>query len=57
MKINLELGGVDQKLSENATNLLSPGKTMIVGIDVSHPGRGSLVGAPSVAGVVASIDK
>lgn len=57
MKINLKLGGVNQKLSEDAINILPPGKTMIVGIDVSHPSRGSLVGAPSIAGVVASIDK
>lgn len=30
--------------------------TMLVGIDVTHPGPGSVKGTPSIAAVVASID-
>ena len=29
---------------------------MVVGIDVTHPSPGSMVGTPSIAGVVASVD-
>lgn len=31
--------------------------TMLVGIDVTHPGPGSVKGTPSIAAVVASADK
>ena len=31
--------------------------TMLVGIDVTHPGPGSVKGTPSIAAVVASVDK
>ena len=31
--------------------------TMLVGIDVTHPGPGSVKGTPSIAAVVASIDQ
>lgn len=31
--------------------------TMLVGIDVTHPGPGSVKGTPSIAAVVASIDE
>jgi len=31
-------------------------KTMIVGMDVTHPGPGSIEGTPSIAAVVASVD-
>jgi len=30
--------------------------TMLVGIDVTHPGPGSIKGTPSIAAVVASVD-
>ena len=36
--------------------ILSTAKTMVVGIDVTHPSALSLQGSPSVAGVVASFD-
>ena len=32
-------------------------KTMMVGIDVTHPGPGSRVGTPSIAAVVSSVDE
>ena len=57
MKINLKLGGINQTLPRKDLGPLKPHETMIVGIDVTHPSPGSLVGAPSIAGVVASIDK
>lgn len=31
--------------------------TMLVGIDVTHPGPGSVKGTPSIAAVVASVDR
>lgn len=31
--------------------------TMVMGIDVTHPGPGSLKGTPSIAAVVASCEK
>jgi hypothetical protein len=35
---------------------LTKDKTMMVGIDVTHPGPTSRVGSPSIAAVVASVD-
>jgi len=35
---------------------LRQGLTMLVGIDVTHPGPGSVHGTPSIAAVVASVD-
>ena len=35
---------------------LTKKKTMMVGIDVTHPGPGSIEGTPSIAAVVASVD-
>jgi hypothetical protein len=37
--------------------LIGEGETMVVGIDVTHPSPGSKDSAPSVAGIVASVDK
>ncbi|KAL8685305.1 MAG: hypothetical protein Q9218_007849 [Villophora microphyllina] len=56
-KINLKLGGLNQALpSEQLVNVLKDGKTMLVGMDVTHPSPGSLKESPSIAGVVASVD-
>ncbi|EXJ91778.1 hypothetical protein A1O3_00328 [Capronia epimyces CBS 606.96] len=57
LKFNLKLGGINQSLEPSKLGLLSQGKTMVVGIDVTHPSPGSAATAPSVAGIVASIDK
>ena len=57
LKWNLKGGGVNQQIPSNKTGILSSSKTMVVGIDVTHPSPGSREGAPSVAGVVASIDE
>lgn len=56
LKWNLKRGGVNQQLPPNKMGILTNSKTMVVGIDVTHPSPGSREGAPSVAGVVASID-
>ncbi|KAH0537578.1 hypothetical protein FGG08_005644 [Glutinoglossum americanum] len=56
LKVNLKMGGANQTLSPTNLGIVRDGKTMIVGIDVTHPSPGSMPGAPSIAGVVASID-
>ncbi|KAJ5114477.1 hypothetical protein NUU61_000236 [Penicillium alfredii] len=56
LKINLKLGGVNQSLNTSDLSFISEGRTMLVGIDVTHPSPGSSSSAPSVAGVVASVD-
>lgn len=55
-KINLKLGGINHTLDRNKLGILSEDKTMVVGIDVTHPSPGSASNAPSVASMVASID-
>lgn len=57
MKFNLKAGGINQVLDAPKLGIVSEGKTMVVGIDVTHPSPGSKEGAPSVAGIVASVDK
>ena len=57
LKFNLKLGGVNQSLHPAKLGILGEGKTMVVGLDVTHPSPGSAKGAPSVAGIVASVDK
>lgn len=56
LKINLKLGGANQALRQSDLGFFADGKTMLVGIDVTHPSPGSTGSAPSVAGIVASID-
>jgi len=56
LKFNLKCGGVNQLLPAQKLGFLAQGKTMIVGIDVTHPAPKSLEGTPSIAGVVASVD-
>ncbi|KAL8641325.1 MAG: hypothetical protein Q9226_008650, partial [Calogaya cf. arnoldii] len=55
-KFNLKLGGANQTLTKDKLGIFGDGKTMLVGMDVTHPSPGSLPESPSVAGVVASID-
>ena len=56
-KINLKLGGTNHQLiDDDAYGRILGDKTMVIGIDVTHPPPGS-EGAPSVAAVVASCDK
>lgn len=57
LKVNSKLLGVNQSLDTAKLGIIAEGKTMVVGIDVTHPSPGSLSSAPSVAAVVASTDK
>ncbi|PTU23924.1 hypothetical protein P175DRAFT_010743 [Aspergillus ochraceoroseus IBT 24754] len=56
LKFNLKLGGINQLLRPTELGIIGENKTMLVGIDVTHPSPGSADNAPSVAGMVASID-
>lgn len=53
MKANYRLGGVNHKLRDA---LPLKGTTMIVGADVTHPGKLKDDSCPSIAGVVATRD-
>ncbi|KAI9720458.1 MAG: hypothetical protein M1812_002964 [Candelaria pacifica] len=55
MKWNLKRGGTNQQIPDSTTGILSK-NTIVMGIDVTHPGPGAKDVAPSIAGVVASID-
>jgi eukaryotic translation initiation factor 2C len=57
LKVNLKLGGRNQFLDNSKMGMLAEGKTMVVGIDTTHPSPGSSSNAPSVAGIVASVDQ
>jgi eukaryotic translation initiation factor 2C len=56
-KFNLKLGGINQLLDNTRLGIISEDKTMVIGLDVTHPSPGSLSSAPSIAGMVASIDR
>ncbi|KAJ2906219.1 putative RNA interference and silencing protein [Zalerion maritima] len=56
LKFNLKLGGVNQMVDSKRLDFIQENKTMIVGIDVTHPSPGSAASAPSIAGMVASKD-
>lgn len=57
LKFNLKLGGNNQMVEPARLSFIQEDKTMLVGVDVTHPSPGSSDRAPSVAGMVASIDK
>ncbi|KAI0743139.1 Piwi domain-containing protein [Daedaleopsis nitida] len=57
LKFNMKLGGVNHELAEKNMAWLNKEPTMLVGMDMAHPGDGSAMGTPSVAAVVASVDK
>ncbi|KAI1325808.1 ribonuclease H-like domain-containing protein [Xylariaceae sp. FL0255] len=56
LKFNLKLGGRNHGLDASKLGLIGK-KTMVVGIDVTHPSPGSSPNASSVAGIVASVDE
>ncbi|KAF9023414.1 argonaute-like protein [Hymenopellis radicata] len=56
LKVNIKLGGANHSLDKHSMSWLHRMPTMLVGIDVTHPGPGSVKGTPSVAAVVASVD-
>lgn len=55
MKFNQKLGGVNHTVDIQKMAPLDA-KTIVFGIDVTHPSPGSAETAPSIAGVVASVD-
>ena len=55
-KFNLKLGGINHVLLPGDLAAI-PKSTMVVGIDVAHPALGSIENAPSVVGMVASVDE
>jgi eukaryotic translation initiation factor 2C len=55
MKFNQKLGGVNHTVELKKMAPLDA-QTILFGIDVTHPSPGSSESAPSVAGVVASVD-
>ncbi|KAK1977461.1 putative RNA interference and gene silencing protein [Colletotrichum cereale] len=57
LKVNLKLGGNNQLVDSSRLGILSEDRTMVVGIDVTHPSPGSSRHAPSIAGMVASVDR
>ncbi|KAI0380531.1 Piwi-domain-containing protein [Hypomontagnella monticulosa] len=56
MKLNLKLGGDNQGCQLSGAAGINFNETMIVGIDVTHPSPSSSDEAPSIAGMVASVD-
>uniref|UniRef100_A0A8H8CN02 Argonaute-like protein n=1 Tax=Psilocybe cubensis TaxID=181762 RepID=A0A8H8CN02_PSICU len=57
LKVNTKLGGINHLLDDKSMAWLNKVPTMMVGIDVTHPGRGSKAGTPSIAAVVANTDR
>lgn len=57
LKFNLKLGGINQLADSKGLDIIKEDKTMVVGVDVTHPSPGSAPNAPSVAGMVASVDR
>ncbi|KAK0465234.1 argonaute-like protein [Desarmillaria tabescens] len=56
LKVNIKTGGANHTLDKEGMKWLHAAPTMLVGIDVTHPGPGSVKGTPSIAAVVASVD-
>jgi eukaryotic translation initiation factor 2C len=56
LKFNLKAGGINHTLDPAKLGIVGQGKTMLVGLDVTHPSPGSTEGAPSGVGIVASVD-
>lgn len=55
MKFNQKLGGVNHTVDPKQLSPLDA-QTIVFGIDVTHPSPGSSASAPSIAGLVASVD-
>lgn len=56
LKLNMKMGGVNHRMEGPNAAWLKKEPTMLVGIDVTHPGFGTVKGTPSIAAVVASVD-
>lgn len=57
LKFNLKLRDINHIIGGKGLGIIDQGNTMVVGIDVTHPSAGSASAAPSVAAMVASVDK
>lgn len=57
LKFNMKLGGVNQIVEPSRLSFLTEDKTMLVGLDVTHPSHGSEDRCFSIAAMVASIDR
>ncbi|KAI0768207.1 Piwi domain-containing protein [Trametes elegans] len=57
LKFNIKLGGLNHELGEQNMAWLLQEPTMLVGMDVTHPGAGTVRGTPSIAAVVATCDR
>jgi len=57
----MKMGGINHVLEKRKksaeTVMLAEAPTMLVGMDVTHPGPGTIKGTPSIAAVVASVDQ
>jgi len=56
LKVNMKLGGINHSVDDPSLNKLRLPPTMLVGMDVTHPGPSTVKGTPSIAAVVASAD-
>ncbi|KAJ5082775.1 hypothetical protein N7532_011818 [Penicillium argentinense] len=56
LKVNLKFGGINHTLDTNSSGLLAAGKTMVVGIDATHPAPTDTDNFPTIAAIVASTD-
>ncbi|OBZ72736.1 Protein argonaute 1B [Grifola frondosa] len=56
LKVNSKLGGMNHILDPSSMKWLTEKKTMVMGIDVTHPSPNSIPGTPSIVAVVASVD-
>jgi eukaryotic translation initiation factor 2C len=54
MKANLKAGGINHTV-EGIEDIMKD--TLVLGADVTHPGPGALLGTPSIAAIVGSVDK
>ena len=56
LKVNAKLGGGNQGPDPSKLAFIAKGKTMLVGLDVTHPAPGSKKIAESVAAMISNID-
>lgn len=54
MKVNAKLGGTTSRILTSQPHFKAPGRTMVIGVDVSHASPG--INAPSMASMVMSMD-
>lgn len=57
LKFNLKLGGVNQIMEPSRLSFITEDKTMLVGLDITHPSHSSEDKCFSIAAMIASINK